>query len=114
MFNLVMRGADWSSGRETMPANRVFEYTEDYVADQFRRDGQLLLDKLITLPCLFMAEGIDDELAYVGRINQARLAGGEVSFEYTLRVDRFRTCDRVALYSDHHTVSIRVFAKRSR
>lgn len=84
MFNLIMRGRDWSSGRETMPTSRVFEYTEDHVADQFRRDGQLLLDKLITAPCLFMAEGSGDELAYVGQINRARLAGGEISFEYSL------------------------------
>ena len=47
MFNLIMRSVDWDSGREAMPIGRFFEYTDDHIADQFRQNGNLLLDRLI-------------------------------------------------------------------
>jgi hypothetical protein len=84
MFNLIMRSIDWGSGRESMPVGRIFEYTEDHVAEQFRQDGNLLLDRLTALPCLFMGEGIGDEIAHIGQINRARVAGNEVLFEFSL------------------------------
>lgn len=83
MFNLIMRGQDWNTGRETMPLGRLFEYTDDHIEAQFKGEG-LLLDKLIALPCLFMSEGTRDELSYVGQINRARITGAEISFEYSL------------------------------
>jgi hypothetical protein len=84
MFNLIVRSVDWDTGRETMPIGRLFEYTDDHIAAQFQQDGNLLLDRLTALPCLFMQEGIKDEVAHVGQINKARIAGKEVSFDYTL------------------------------
>lgn len=80
-----MRGVtNWDTGRETMPLDRIFEYTEPHLSSYFKQNNNLLLDQLIKLPCLFMQEGIRDELAYVGQINRARIIGKEVSFEYTL------------------------------
>ena len=87
MFNLIMRSVDWDGGRETMPVGRCFEFTDDYIAAQFQEKGSLLLDRLTALPCLFMQEGVRDEIAYVGQINRARIVGNEVSFEYTLDAD---------------------------
>lgn len=84
MFNLIMRSFDWPSGRDAMPVSRFFEYTDDHIADQFRENGNPLLDRLAALPCLFMPEGNGDEIAYVGQINRARRVGNEVSFEYTV------------------------------
>lgn len=81
MFNLLMFNVDWSSGRATVPMGRMFEYTDDHVADQFRRDGDVLLDRLASLPCLFCEEGTADELAYVGQINRARITGKDVALE---------------------------------
>jgi hypothetical protein len=66
-----------------MPVGRIFEYTDDHIAEQFRQGGNLLLDRLTALPCLFMPEGFRDEIAYVGQINRARVAGNEVLFEFT-------------------------------
>jgi hypothetical protein len=57
MFNLIMRPFDWATGRGTMPVGRIFEYTDDHIAEQFKQRGNLLLDQLVTLPCLFMLEG---------------------------------------------------------
>jgi hypothetical protein len=42
------------------------------------------LDRLTALPCLFMHEGTQSEVAYVGQINRARLVGKEVAFEFSL------------------------------
>jgi hypothetical protein len=84
MFNLIMRSVDWDTGRESMPIGRLFEYTDDHIAGQFRQGGNLLLDRLTGLPCLFMQEGMGDEIAYAGQINRARVVGNELSFEYAL------------------------------
>jgi hypothetical protein len=84
MFNLIMRSFDWDTGRGFMPVGRLFEYTDDHIADQFRQGGNFLLERLTALPCLFMQEGTQDEIAYAGQINRARVVGSEVSFEYTL------------------------------
>lgn len=39
--------------------------------------------KLTDLPCLFMREGVDDEIAHVGTITRPRVAGRELVFEYS-------------------------------
>jgi hypothetical protein len=84
MFNLIMRSVDWNTGVETVPIERMLEYTDPTIADQLRRDGNLHLERLTALPCLFMQEGIGDEIARVGQINTARIVGREVLFEYTI------------------------------
>lgn len=76
MFNV-----DWTSGRVAVPLDRVFEYTDGHIADQFRDGNLAALDRLTSLPCLFCEEGTGDEVAYVGQINRARIVGREVSLE---------------------------------
>ncbi|GAB0605191.1 hypothetical protein MC04F16_24080 [Escherichia coli] len=62
MFNLIMRSVDWDVGREMMEVSRVFEFTDDHISMQFKNNNSPDLDKLISLPCLFMQEGVGDEL----------------------------------------------------
>jgi len=82
MFNLLMFNAEWPSGRVTVPIGRMFEYTDDHITSQFRDNGSnLLLDRLTSLPCLFCEEGTEDETAYVGQINRARITGKDLSLE---------------------------------
>lgn len=83
MFNLLMRGVAWGDGSDTFSRSRLFEYTDEAVAAQFQEGSRVLLNKLIGLPCLFMEEGTTDELAHVGTIIQARLAGDDIALEYT-------------------------------
>ncbi len=87
MFNLIVRSVAWDTGRETMPTGRVFEYAEPDIVDMFRQDGNLNLDALTRLPCLFMQEGTENEIARVGQINRARITGNEIAFEYTFDPD---------------------------
>lgn len=85
MFNLLVFGVDWSSGRVTVPVGRILEYTDDHVAAQFPDvDKQLLLDRLSALPCLFCEEGTTDQTAYVGQIYRARNSGRDLTLEITL------------------------------
>lgn len=84
MFNLIMLNIDWTGGRGSIPTNRIFEYTEDHVATQFREGGNPVLERLTLLPCLFLEEGTTDEVVYVGQINRARITGQEVSFEFSI------------------------------
>lgn len=81
MFNLLMFNVDWALGRVTVSMGRMFEYTDEHIANQFRREGSPLLERLISLPCLFSEEGTTDEAAYVGQINRARPTGRELSLE---------------------------------
>ena len=79
MFNV-----DWSSSRVTVPLGRMFEYTEDHITEQFRQDGSVLLDRLVSLPCLFCEEGLAEETAYIGQINRARTSGRDVVLEISV------------------------------
>lgn len=87
MFNLLMFHADWQSGRATVSSDRIFEYTDDETIDQFRQNGRPLLDRLKKLPCLFCEEGINHEVAHVGQINRARLAGRNIELELSFDAD---------------------------
>lgn len=81
MFNLLMFNVEWQANRVSVPMGRVFEYTDEHIADRFRSGGQLLIDQLALLPCLFCEEGIADQVARVGQINRARIVGKEISLE---------------------------------
>jgi len=88
MFNLLMFNTNWQSGRVTVPIERMFGFTLVHIAARFRdRSNNLLLDRLIALPCLFCGEGTEDETAYVGQIKRARVAGKNLSLEIGFDAD---------------------------
>ena len=82
-----MQYAPWDEGRGTVTLSRLFEYTDDEVSATFKDGARVLFDKLIQLPCLFMQEGTDDQLAYSGTISRARIVGNEIAIEYTFDRD---------------------------
>lgn len=88
MFNLIMRRFEWGhDNTATIPLNRMFEYTEDHIIEQFRIDGSPQLERLTRLPCLFMNEGVNDEICRVGSITRARIVNREIVIEYALDPD---------------------------
>ena len=87
MFNLLMFNDDWLSGRIKVSIGRIFEYTDDHIADHFRHEGNPVLDRLKALPCLFCKEGTSDQVAYVGQINRARITGRDVVLEINFDPD---------------------------
>lgn len=87
MFNLLMFHVDWGSGRAVVPIERIFEYTDDHIAGQFQDQGSPLLDRLMSLPCVFCGEGMADEVVRVGQINRARIVGRSVHLEISFDPD---------------------------
>ncbi|TIP27036.1 MAG: hypothetical protein E5X67_17635 [Mesorhizobium sp.] len=84
MFNLIVRNTDWKTGRANMIAGRALAYTSDGLKQQFQPEGNLALDDLAKLPCLFMQEGIRNEEAYVGHITRHQMTPKGVTFDFTL------------------------------
>ena len=87
MFNLLMQYRPWNNGRDTISRQRLFEFTNDNISSGFKNGEDILLDRLILLPCLFMQEGTDSQLAYPGIISRAQVAGDDISIEYFLEPD---------------------------
>jgi hypothetical protein len=78
---------DWQSGRERVSLSRLFEYTEEHLKTKFQKSNDILWHELTAIPCLFMQEGVHDQVAYIGHIHRARVAGNEVAIEFTLDRD---------------------------
>lgn len=80
MYNLLVRGAGWSGGRDSMGLDRVFEHTDSQVAARFRAQNVPVFRDLIALPALFMEEsaGDSDPAAYVGTISRVDPGGRDV------------------------------------
>ena len=87
MFNLLVQYQGWGNGRDTASVERLFEYTDAGVAAHFKDGDKILLDRLIRLPCIFMREGVDDQIARVGTITHARRTGAQIAIEYTYDLD---------------------------
>lgn len=87
MFNLIMRWFEPGNRNASIMLDRLFVYTEEQVATQFQVDGNVMLDRLGRLPCLFVNEGRGDEEAFVGSVFRLRIANREIRFEYTIDAD---------------------------
>lgn len=87
--------------------SRMFEYTDENIEAEFRNQGVLHLDRLLNLPCLFCEEGTNDEVAYVGQINRARIAGRDIELEVSFDTEvptldnSFLYANRAALHMPH-------------
>lgn len=85
MFNLLVKYGAWRDGSDSMPAGRIFEYTDDALIEKLKPKGQIDFDAAMELPCLFVEEtvGENNQVARVGTIYRARLSGRDVMIDYT-------------------------------
>jgi hypothetical protein len=85
LFNLLVKFSPWGDGRDTIPSARAFEYTEQSLIDRFKPGNQLDLAALASLPTLLVEEtsGQGNQVARVGTITRARMAGQNISLDYT-------------------------------
>ncbi|NKB43294.1 MAG: hypothetical protein GKS03_03345 [Alphaproteobacteria bacterium] len=86
MFNLLVAYSEsaWSGEPYTYSLSRVFEYTKDSIADQFRSFDDVAVEKLMSLPSLFAHEegvGLD---AQVGQIVGVQQRSNEVRVKYEI------------------------------
>lgn len=89
MFNLLVKSVEWANGRDTVIAERAFEYTEDALVSRFKPNGQFDFAALSALPTLFIQEtsGQRDQVARVGTITRARTSGQNILLEYAYDAD---------------------------
>jgi hypothetical protein len=84
MFNFLVKFQPWLDGRDTIPAERVFGYTDPSLVARFKPGGQLDVAALSALPTLFVQEtsGQQDQAARVGTISRLRNNGGHLVIDY--------------------------------
>lgn len=82
MFSILMRYQPFQEQGDSIEVGRVFEYTEETLREQFSDGENPDLDQLIRLPCVFMEEGREDQVARVGYINEATQVGGMIRFSF--------------------------------
>ena len=57
MFNLLIKGGGWDpTGNDSVPGERMLEFTEESLAKALREGGRLDFDRLALLPTVFMPE----------------------------------------------------------
>ena len=84
---MIMVNQDFGAGAVTLASERVFEYTDDEIQNICKKGTFPDFNKLTSLPCLFMQEGTDDQLAYVGHVTRVRTVGTNYSIEHFLDRD---------------------------
>jgi hypothetical protein len=84
VFNLLVRYEPWGDGRDSMPIGRILEYTDSALVERFKPNGQLDIDALITLPCLFAEEtgSSANQVARVGNVYRARRNGPDLTIDF--------------------------------
>lgn len=84
MFNLIVKYAAWTEGRDTFPAERVFEYTADHVQDLIKPEGEYDLPAIQRLPTVFMQEsqGNANQVARVGTLTAVRAGIRSINIEF--------------------------------
>ena len=87
MFNLIMTNQDVGAGPLTLDVGRMFEYTDPSLETQFKNDEKPNFTTLSALPCLFMREGTQGELAYTGRVIKVQKSGSEYFVEHAIDRD---------------------------
>jgi len=85
MFHLLVRSSGWAESRDSMSGDRIFEYIDKVLSEQFKPAGQLDAARVTKLPALFVSEtgGRGDQRTRVGTITCARPSGRDVALEYT-------------------------------
>lgn len=79
-------GFDWNQLTDTLPSERVFEYTDEEIVEEFEPDGKFDLARIASIPAVFSDEyhSRDPKPVRFGVIHAVRRRGHTVSFRYTL------------------------------
>ena len=85
MYHLLM-GFDWNDSSDSLPSERVFEYTDEELVDVFEPDGEFDVSKISSIPALFSNEydSRNPQPVHFGVIHTVRRRGRSVNFRYTL------------------------------
>jgi hypothetical protein len=85
LFNLLVKYSGWAETSDRIPAERLFEYTDEPVVERFRRDGQPDFESLLDLPAVFVQEtsgNAANRIVRIGTILRARIIERDISLQY--------------------------------
>lgn len=86
MFHLLVKYHGWQPNHDTLDDNRIFEYTDKQIADEFKPNGKMELEKISSIPAIFVSEtqGSGEQIARIGQIHNVETNKGEVAIHYSL------------------------------
>ena len=90
MYHLLIKYDGWSdSGMDSIGSDRVFNYTDDRIVEQYKPGGKLDIDEILKHPAVFASEidGSGDQFARIGYIQRASIIGREVKLHYMFDAD---------------------------
>jgi hypothetical protein len=84
MFHLLVKYDGWALSRDSIPHDRVFEHTHAAIVEHFRPAGSLDIDRITSIPALFMSESKSKgkQEARAGYITHAKISTKNVIVEY--------------------------------
>jgi len=102
MFNLIVSTGVQSETSGVIAAARVFEYTDEGPAAKFMPKGRLDIAAVMSLPTVFMQEGISDEIVGVGWLSHIELQGRDYQLRFALdhMIPRLTNSDIRAMASE--------------
>ncbi len=89
MFSVLTGFGHDAAGVHTLEYDRVHQYTEDHIVDQFNVTTELGRNNLISLPCIALPEaGLNDESpAKLGSVSDLQIERRELRFRFTPDLD---------------------------
>ena len=86
MYHLLIKFDGWTAGKDSLPQERIFEYTSEEAKERFKPNGELDVELITMIPALFASEtsGSGNQSARDGRINRLESMNRTVRTEYSL------------------------------
>lgn len=82
MFNLIVEGGTSNSRSGSLPSSRIFEHTADDILSVYQPSGNIDIKSVLSLPTLFMQEGLGSEEARIGWLSRIEQTGRDCHFHY--------------------------------
>jgi len=73
MFNLIVSGRLDGKRHGKIESDRVFEFTDEDIRNRFTVEGKVDTASLMSLPTIFMGEGVEDEIVSIGWLSRVEM-----------------------------------------
>lgn len=84
MFNLIVSSGPVISLQGSLPTGRILEYTSQSLEERFMPGGTLDVSSVLSLPALYMEEGLDDQIARVITLTRLERIGKDYHFRFVI------------------------------
>lgn len=96
-YSLIVSGNEqqWERCPTPFPKERVFEYTPEFVEEEFRQNGKIS-EEIKKYPALLVYETTREKLARLCKITEIEYSGGEVYISFEVMDEFFLTNDELS------------------